>query len=271
MALRVYNKTYPMNGRICLAGLLLLTASCSPRIFLPDRVNAPMLKEAGEVKLTASAKTAAQTVAPGLGWSPSLDLSGSPLKGLGLMASYRNTNKYADEDSWVNNHDSQDSIYYSGRRLEFGAGHYLTFGRKGVFEIYGGGGFGRLSRTNMRNGSGNYHTDYYRFFLQPAVGFIHKDAIEIGGGMRFTYQRYHNFTAADPDLRYRFTNPQADISRVNFYFVEPFINCSFGYKFIKFNIQPGFSNNLSSPMLDNNLSFYLSMGLTFQFAPRFLK
>jgi hypothetical protein len=260
-----------MNKLLRLSGLLLLLSSCSPRIFLPDRVNAPMLREAGEVKLTTSAKIQGQAVAPGLGWSPSLDLSGSPLQGLGLMFSYRNTNKYANEDNWMNNRDAQDSIHYWGRRFEFGAGHYLTLGRKGVFDIYGGGGFGDISRRNLRNGSGNYNADYFRIFIQPAVGFVHKDFIEFGGGMRFTYQRYNQFNSGDPDLRFHFTRPAADITRVNLYLIEPFINCSFGYKFIKFNIQPGFSNNINTPAIDNSLSFYLSMGLTFQFAPRFLK
>jgi len=260
-----------MQYRLLVIAIILLFSSCAPRIFLPDRANVPMLREAGEMKLNTSLKRQNQSEAPGTGWSPSVDFAASPFRNLGLMASYRSTDKYANEDFWLSNRERHDSIRYTGSRFEFGAGYYSRFGGKGLFEIYGGGGFGEIRRNNLKNMSGNYHADYYRIFLQPAVGFTHRDIIEFSGGMRFTYQRYANFTSSMPGMVHSFTTPPAEIDRVAFYFIEPFVNFSVGTKYVKFNIQPGFSNNISSPSLDNQVSFYLSMGVTFQLAPRFWK
>ncbi len=233
-----------------------------------------MLKEAGEVKLISSVKIQNQSVAPGLGLSPSFDLAVSPVNHLGIIVSFRNTNKYADDESWdlFGAGSSQDSIHYSGNRLEFGAGYYTTFGSKGIFELYGGGAFGNIDRDNLRNLGGNYKAKYYRVFIQPAVGFNSKDIVEINGGIRFAYHKYTSFNSPDPDMRYQFTNDEkADIERLNFIFIEPFVNFNFGYKYIKFNLQPGFTADVTSPYLSNNLCFYLSMGLTLQIAPRFWK
>ncbi len=251
--------------------LVVCFSSCSPRIFLPDRVNTPMLQEAGDVKLVSSIKIQNQSVAPGLGQSSSFDFAASPVNHLGLMASFRNTNKYANDDDWdlFGGNNAQDSIHYSGNRFEFGAGYYTKFGSKGVFEFYAGGATGQINRDNLRNLGGEYKAKYYRVFIQPAVGFNSKDIVEINGGIRFAYQKYTDFQSKDSSMRYEFTNSNADIAKLNFIFIEPFVNFSFGYKYVKFNLQPGFTTNVSTPSLYNNLCFYLSMGLTLQIAPRF--
>jgi hypothetical protein len=262
---------YLMMNRLFAFALLCTFSACSPRVFLPERANVPMLREAGEVKLTSSIKIQNQSAAPGNGWSPSLDLSGSPIQNMGLLFSYRSTDKYAIEDDWFSSRDFRDSVHYAGKRLEFGAGYYNNFGKRGHIEIYGGGAFGKFQRDDLKGRQGEFETRYYRIYLQPALGFYVRDAFELSGGARFTYQRFTDFLSPDAGLRYQFTTPAADISRVPLYFVEPFVNISAGYKYVKFNIQPGFSNNISRPRIDNNLSFYMSMGITFQIAPRFFK
>ncbi len=252
---------------IILAGLCL--TSCSPRVFLPDRANAPMLREGGEAKLTASIKLQDQSNTTATGWSSSFDLAVSPINHLGLMASFRNTNKYVQDEYWSKHDLSEKMSHYIGQRFELGAGYYSGLGSKGQFEVYGGFGWGDLHRKMAANKTGNFNTDYYRIFLQPALGFNHRDKIELSGGLRFSYQQFTSFNSDRPTMTESFTVPAVPIDQTDFYFIEPFLNFSVGAKYIKFNIQPGFAHNISSPKLDNELSFYLSMGLTFQFAPRF--
>ena len=123
-----------------------------------------MLREAGEVKLTSSLKIQNNTNAPHTVVSPSFDLAASPVKGLGIIASYRSTNRYADEND-IYDYSFQDSIRYSGSRAEFGVGYYLPFGSRGLFDIYGGVGFGSVNRDNLQNYYGNYEAKYFQVFL----------------------------------------------------------------------------------------------------------
>jgi hypothetical protein len=261
-----------MNKRYAIAFLCLLLCSCSPRIYFPDRANVPFLSEAGETKLTAAAKVQNQ-VSGKVALSPSLDFAVSPVKGLGLMVSFRNTNRYAnDEDWWSNNSNTQDSIHYSGNRVEFGAGYYMPFGRYGQFEIYGGGGFGNIARDNLKAVDGNFRSNYNRFFIQPAVGAKIRDIIEVGGGMRFTYQHFNDFTATDPDIEERLSGSGVRIANSSFMFWEPFIHFAVGGPWVKFNMQTGLGLNMStSTQLYNPSPFYLSLGVTFDVAPRFWK
>lgn len=250
---------------------LLALGSCSPKIYFPERTNAPMLREAGEVKLTSSLKLQNNSAGSKNSFSPSLDFAFSPIQGLGIMGSFRGTSRYADEDDF-GIYQNQDSIYYSGNKGEFGLGYYLPFGRKGLFEVYAGGAFGNGERQNLRQTGGDYKTKYYQVFIQPELGFNANDIFELSGGIRFNYHKYSYFQSPDPNVRYYFTDPQTDIKDNYFLFVCPFINFNVGYRFVKFNAQFGLNGNIGRPRLIlGNSPWYASMGLTFGFAPRFLR
>lgn len=253
---------------IC-AGLVFCTA-CSPKIYFPERTNAPMLREAGDVRLTSSLKIQNNTASTKMALSPSFDFAVSPVKGLGIIASFRSTSRYSDEEDW-GKYNQQDSIHYSGNRGEFGLGYYLPFGKRGLFEIYGGAGFGSANRDNLKHYEGGYQSRYTQFFLQPEIGFNVKDIFEMCGGIKFSYHKYHDFKTQSPDVRYMFTDPQTDIESNTFVFVGPFVNLNAGYQYIKFNAQFGANFNAGTPQLvQGNSPFYLSLGMTFAFAPRFL-
>lgn len=261
-----------MNKLYAIACLCLLFCSCSPRIYFPDRTNVPFLSEAGETKLTASAKIQNQSASSKVAFSPSLDFAVALTDNIGIMASFRNTNRYANDDDWLySNSNSQDSIHYSGNRFELGAGYFMPFGTKGHFEVYGGFGSGNINRDNLRDLGGNYTSKYYRIFIQPAVGMKVKDIIEFGGGMRFAYQRFNAFSSDDPDLQYDFTHSRAEIENTGFFFWEPFVHFAAGPKYVKFNLQAGFGLDMTTTQLYNNSPFYLSLGITFDLAPRFWK
>lgn len=243
-------------------------SSCSPRIYFPDRTNAPMLREAGEVKLTSSLKVQNNAEAPKTVLSPSFDLAVSPVKGLGIMACYRSTNRYSNEEDFYD-YNYQDSIHYTGNRAEFGLGYYLPFGSRGLFDLYGGVGFGSLKRKNLQNYFGNYEAKYFQVFLQPSVGFYANDVFEMCGGVRLQLQKYSNFTTDTAKFRYEFTEPNTDITDPTFLIAGPFMNLNVGYQYVKFNMQFGANFSASKPHLRMEQPFYLSMGITLGLAPRF--
>lgn len=243
--------------------------SCSPKIYFPDRTNAPMLREAGEVKLNASVKVQNNANAAYTALSPSLDLAGSPCKNLGLMLSYRRTSRFSDEES-IYSHSYQDNIQYTGNRIEFGAGYYHYFGGKGLFEFYGGWGTGAINRKNLRGYSGNYQAGYYQVFIQPAVGFSAKEVFEFSGGMKFRIHKFTRFHSDAPGMEYEFTDPEVNLTDPLYVISGPFMNFNAGYRYVKFNLQAGADWGFTKPWLKINSPFYLSIGLNFSFAPRYL-
>lgn len=256
---------------LCLVSLICLVmfSSCAPKIYLPDRVNVPMLREQGEVKLTSSIKISTNNASSKFVVSPSFDFAVSPVDHFGIIGSFRSTSKYSDEEDWYS-YNYQDSIHYTGNRGELGAGYYLPFGGKGLFELYGGGSFGFLERNNLKYSDGEFRTGYYQIFLQPSVGFYQRDIMDLCGGIRFSYHKYNKFSATSPQDRYYFTDPQSDIETGTFIFLGPFVNVNVGYEYVKFNLQAGGNINVGTPrLLQGNMPFYVSIGATFAYAPRF--
>jgi len=244
--------------------------SCAPKIYLPERTNAPMLREAGEVKLTSSLKIQNNTNAPRTVLSPSFDFAVSPVQGLGIIASYRSTNRYSDEED-IYDYNFQDSIRYSGNRAEFGLGYYLPFGSRGLFDLYGGIGFGSVRRENLQHYYGNYDAKYFQAFLQPGIGFYAGDVFEMGGGVRINLHKYTSFKTDTISFRYEFTDPKTDIESPTYLMLGPFMNLNVGYKYAKFNMQFGANFSASRPHIRIESPFYLSMGITLALAPRFWK
>ncbi|MBS1781541.1 MAG: hypothetical protein JSS78_00575 [Bacteroidetes bacterium] len=248
---------------------LIVFSSCTPSIYLPDRVNAPMLREVGEVRLTGSLKAQNNSVAPRNAVSPSVDFAISPMKNLGLIASYRSTNRYAAENDKYDFLKYQDSIHYTGNKTELGLGYYLPFGKRGLFEFYGGGAFGNIQRTNLRKYYGNLDATYFQVFFQPSIGFNIKDIFELSSGIRFNYHQYAHFNTDTSVFLKAYTKPKSDISSSYYVILSPYLNLNIGYQYVKFNIQGGFSLCATKPYLEPFSPFFLSTGLTFGLAPRF--
>lgn len=261
-----------MSRKISGMAFVLLLAlgftSCQPRIYLPDRTNAPMLREAGEVKVTSSLKLQSNVGAPRTVLSPSFDFAASPIKGLGIIASYRGSNRYAEETDFFG-YSSQDTIRYSGSRAEFGIGYYLPFGARGLFDIYGGVGFGNMKRNNLMGYYGSYDARYYHVFLQPSIGFFAGEVFDMCGGVKINLHRYNSFQADTSTYRFEFTDPKVDITQPTFLMLGPFMNFNVGYKYAKFNMQIGANFGLGRPRLRVETPMYVSLGLTLAIAPSF--
>jgi len=121
------------------------STSCAP-IYIPNQVNAPLLKEKGDMNAAASMGTSGYDI----------QLAASPKNNLGIMlnASY---------------YDSDTS--HTHFLLEAATGYYLTLSDRSVFEIYAGGGYG-YSDTESSGSLGVHKFGHYsKVFLQPSIGF----------------------------------------------------------------------------------------------------
>ena len=265
---------------ISLAALLcftLLVSSCDERMYFPSRATAPGLREQFDTKLvlslkgqsatdgdTATHKSATSTV------SPAVDFAFSPVNHLGLTFSYNGiTNRAIDELG-----TSTNSGVFNGHRFDGGAGYYTNFGRLGFFEGYVGAGGGLLQRKSFYANSEDFTAHYTRFYLQPAAG-IGNDLFMLTGGIRMAVQHFTDFNAGDSLLRYKITYRDnfigTDVTAQTFIFFEPFINFEIGYKYIKFNVQTGFSGQVAGGTIIGSFPVYVSGGIVLNFAPRFVK
>ncbi|HXS35950.1 MAG TPA: hypothetical protein VN721_04580 [Flavipsychrobacter sp.] len=242
-------------------------SSCMQRMYFPDRANVMGFKEAHEAKITASIKPQSDSV-PQV--SPAVDIAFAPVNHIGIFGSYRSTlNRTISEDvDYL--YTKQIGGTFNGHRFEGGAGYFTPFGRIGDMEILAGIGEGTMQRVGVALPDYNYNSKYFRFFIQPAAGFSN-DVFSLMGGFRIAFNHYYDFQSANPDLRYDIgiSNHPADVTGQLLGFFEPFINMEVGYKYIKFDFQTGATAQFTGVGVSGNLPAYISLGATFNYAPRF--
>ncbi|MEZ5017868.1 MAG: hypothetical protein R2800_12495 [Flavipsychrobacter sp.] len=238
---------------LLLCTVIIMISSCSaPRVYFPDRVNTPGLKEKGDGNVVVAANLHIpdqDTTFTGFDWfSPSVDLNYAFSDNFGVIASYR---------SVLNRNRPQpfnDSLgvadfggVFNGYRFDLGFGFFSKMGSKGLVEIYLGGGAGEMSRRGSVTPVLDYNTKYYRYFVQPAIGFYVREKFSVMWGSRFVVQKYTDFTSNDPLAKYYITDKYFDIGKsqtpsitsLTYAFAEPFVNLEFGGEVVKFNMQFG--------------------------------
>jgi hypothetical protein len=199
-----------------------------------------------------------------------IDAAFSPVNHLGLIASYRSINKRRIDEDFGSYFVDQYGGTFNGHRWDVGAGYFSSFG-KGRAELYGGVGFGTLSRRGSTTKERDYDTKYNRQFLQGGIG-TGNDVFLIGGGFRFALMQFRDFSSpTTPDLRYRILGPVRDVQDVNFAFMEPYVNMEVGWKVIKFNMQVGTSVQMTGDKIAGNAPFFMSLGAVFHFDPDYAK
>ncbi|GAA4461435.1 hypothetical protein GCM10023093_06070 [Nemorincola caseinilytica] len=188
---------------------IVLMGSCSPIYYKPNRVNAPMLTDAGQVHFCVAPNNA--------------QVAFSPVRHLGLIgnyAGYRHSGDYGREHA---------------RMFEVGAGYYglidtsrhsdrLRF----VYDVYGGFGAGRI---DVRNEPGYYYPDatLTRAFLQPGIG-LRTRIFEMSFNWRVCHLSYSNLSAP-PVLN------GSPFDGSSYFTMEPALTLRCGYKAIKAELQ----------------------------------
>lgn len=255
---------------VLIAGL----SSCQQKMYFPDRANAPGLTKALEAKATFSMKPQANDNSnDNNSVGTSIDVAFSPVRRLGIIASYR----------WINNRvineDDGGGFWgieqiggrFNGRRWELGVGYYDTIGTKGFGEVYAGYGNGTLNRVGIENPQYNYDTRYNRFFIQPALGLKLGSYFTLSGGFRTAFITFYDFKSPDPQLKFEIGNSGQDVTAPVYIFFEPFFNFEGGFKFFKGNVQVGAANQINNARIAGNFPVYISIGMTFHFLPEFFR
>lgn len=199
-----------MHLRSSLLSLLCATVlcSCGPYYYKPNRVNAPMLSDKGQVQFALAQNNA--------------QVAFSPYKHLGLIGNYAG---FSHSDNF-------------GREraglFEVGAGYYDMIDTprhrsslRVIYDIYGGFGLGRI---DIRNNPTYYFPSatVTRMFIQPGIGFRGR-VVELGLNWRFMNLMYSNLSAPPQE--------RSPYEGENFFAMEPAVTVRCGYKAVKGEIQ----------------------------------
>lgn len=159
---------------------ILFFASCAPPVYLPNSINAPLLKGKGDA---------------GVGYNKPLgghdiQISHASSENVGLMLN----GTYLSE-SWSDN-------YRRHKFIEMGMGFFHQDGGF-IQEIYACGGWGSNSLKEIvlfDSEDARVSADYIRLFIQPNLG-ICKEGFEGGFGFRVCYINFYNINYSNIDFQ----------------------------------------------------------------------
>jgi len=203
--------------------LLLLAFGCAPA-YVPNVLPAPMLEQKGEMVFNVHTGIA--------GFDPQFALGITDHVGLLVNGSFRNYTS-----------DSTDN-FHQHLFFETGAGYFTPLGKAGRFEVFAGGGYGRL-KAEFDNPLFESFADVncMRSFVQPTIGFV-TDVAELSLSTRFVtvLLKQGDQTAFAP-------------------FVEPAFTLKLGYRQVKGVAQMGLSLPLREQLDFLYQPFIFSLGL----------
>ncbi len=212
-------------SRTLFGGLILLLwlGSCAP-LYIPNRVNTPLLSHQGELQAGAFIGSA--------GFEPQASYAVTNHFGLLLNGSFTPGKADTTKDYSRNNF------------IELGLGYYRRLGERTRFELFTGYGFGNMY-ARYNNG---YFTDYrdaamQRVFIQPDIGF---STAVVDGGLA---------------MRFVVVNARQGRLSITRSFLEPAVTLKAGFKYIKFVYQFGLSLPLNANDLMEQQPFVTSLGV----------
>jgi hypothetical protein len=276
----LYNLRRAMRHRLRflfpLLPLLLLTASCSQRIYFPDSAPSYGFREKGHVKAFVASKAQGNSNSSDPNnplyrraqpFALAADAGYAFASRWGVYGAYRGVNNTHRSDI-----DGRNSLY-NGRRAELGAVYFAPMGKHSDLEAMAGVGQGMLE-AQSQSISQQYSLSFLRYSLQGAISFkTTNDEIRGYGGMRLAVQDFYRFSSPDPNLRYTIgvvdpfsgTHPAiyTDITSRSLGVIEPFLGFEAGYRWIRFIGQSGFTVRYFGPHIGGE-SFYMSAGIGFQ-------
>ncbi len=235
-----------------LATVMIFASCAAPRVYFPDRVNTPGLREKGDGNIIIAGKfqtPGSDTTFSGYDlFAPAVDVNYAFTDNFGVIASYRSliNRNSRQPGNYVYDNDEFGGVF-NGNRFDLGLGFFSKLGTKGLFEVYMGGGIGNMRRRGSTTPQLDYNTDYFRYFVQPAAGFFVRERFSVMWGVRFAVQKYYNFTSNDPLVKHYITDRYYDIGAAEsaaitsftYTLAEPFVNLEIGGEHLKFTMQYG--------------------------------
>lgn len=214
-------------------------SSCNRHIYVPNAVNAPLLKEKYEFK---------GNITP-----TNLQTAFAITDNIALMANGQYVYNYNFDAGNNNNDDLFIDNNTRGGVIEGAVGFFkpLDLKQRMVFDVYAGYGNGRFktldkgydnSTTPSNTNDYLLKTHFNKFFLQPSIGFVHP-VIEAAFSSRFSvvkfYDLYTGAKAFENDANRKLNFLQIQEKALPFF--EPAFTFRVGYKYVKFQMQLLFS------------------------------
>jgi len=222
-------------------------SSCSTTLYTTNAVNAPLLKDKGEIKINATQND--------------LQLAVAVSEHVGIMA-----------NGFYENYESDNNYRHNGAMGELGIGYFVNTDNNLVFESFVGAGLGKVSKkeqfTNPSNTTymANFDARAAKGFVQTNLGYRSK-YFDVAftpkfSFVKYTYFKQNNYSQQELQDDYldnnRLTNPV-------FIFAEPAITVRGGFKFIKLQAQYGLTLNLGGQSIRRSPDF-ASLGLVIDIA-----
>lgn len=226
-----------MKKIIIFSLLALGIASCSPAYY-PQKINAPLLREEGESKISAAGNINSINIQAATALTENFAIAGS-FNGFFVRPG----------DVSIGGSSSEEGGS-TGFQVDVMPGFYVPFGDIGVIELYGGLGTGL---TNSDEVTGLLH----RLIFQPSVG-IAGEHFEFAFSTRFTHVLIPSTSFNDP-TESTFSNT----------FLEPGLIFRLGSDKVKFTGQIGFSLPITNILEDENFvewnPLIINLGVQFTF------
>jgi len=212
---------------------------CAP-VYIPNTVNAPLLKGKGELMVSGFGGTNGYDV----------QLAFAPTDHMAVIANGSYQEKNYDSNSVKDYHK-----HYFG---EIGAGYDTKLGERARFECLGGYGFGQAETgydfTFFQTNTGVAKGLYDRYFIQADLGTSSNfDYVNMGIAIRGSYVNFYKFTSGTEV----YDKPQSNI------YVEPAVFIRAGWKYIKFQFEFGGCISTQDKPTFNCQPFLISVGLVF--------
>lgn len=236
-----------MKTLIILLSSAFIFAACSPKYYVPNTQNVPLISEKGETNVNVTG-------------------NGNQVE---FQGAYGVSNAFAVQlnSGWYIPADLDNGNGGSGRFVEFGGGYFNTIRENWVLETYGIVGFGKfenhLPSTTMDSPqtNGDISANITRFGIQPNFGYKSK-YFSAAISSRIVNLTYNNI---DGDLIFE-NEDQVEYLKNNSsnFLIEPAITIKGGTEKIKLQLQYLYSANLTKSDFkqDNSL---VSVGLNFKF------
>ncbi|MBL7934047.1 MAG: hypothetical protein JNL60_19240 [Bacteroidia bacterium] len=211
--------------------------SCTTQMYVSNTVNAPLLKERGEVQLTATPNDLQAAVGVG--------------RHVGLMV-----------NGYYKNYTGSNNYRHDGVLGEAGVGYFTPLAENFVFETYVGAGAGRVHKQEEFTGPADntylasFDAKASKMFIQPDFGYKSR-FVDVVISSRFSFVKYNAFTQSNypqNELREDYLENNR-ITGPLFVFAEPALTLRGGYKFIKVQFQYGLTINATSERIKHPYNF----------------
>ncbi len=233
---------------ILITGLFGLTA-CSPKYYVPNTQNVPLLSEKNEVDLTLSG-------------------NGEKVEFQGAYAITGHLGVKANA-GWFIPSDLDNGNGGKGNFIELGAGYFTKVSENDnwIFETYGIAGFGTMENhlpstlEDYPLTTGKIKANLLRVGIQPNFGYKTKH-FAIAVSSRFVHLSYDQIRG---DLTFNNKDQQEYLRNHNSNFlIEPALTIKGGFERIKLQLQYGYSFNVTDFNFKQERPF-ITVGLNFNF------